>query len=143
MKPYIDLKTAETLANEYIDNAIKVFKENAKNSKLNDLLFDYFKKPEIVWKKRGFRIGASYVPYFNLIKMNINYLYSKDAEIFIKDASIHELAHAINHVYFGKGHDKQWKYICKLMNHPAHIYHNYSTPENKPVYKKLSSSRIF
>ena len=92
MKPYIDLKTAETLANEYIDNAIKVFKENVKNSKLNDLLFDYFKKPEIVWKKRGFRIGASYIPYFNLIKMNINYLYSKDAEIFIKEASIHELA---------------------------------------------------
>lgn len=138
MKPYIDLKTAETLANEYIDNAIKVFKENVKNSKLNDLLFDYFKKPEIVWKKRGFRIAGSYMPCSNLINMNINYLYSKDAERFIKSTVVHELAHAINRVYFGRCHDTQWKYICKLMNYPANIYHNYSLPENKPVYKKTN-----
>lgn len=138
MKPYIDLKTAETLANECIDNAIKVFKENVKNSELNDLLFDYFKKPEIVWKKRGFRIAGSYIPYSNLISMNINYLYSKDAERFIKNTIVHELAHAINRVYFGSKHDKQWKYICKLMDYPANIYHNYSLPENKPVPKKTN-----
>lgn len=138
MKPYIGLKTAEALANEYVDNAIKVFKENVKNSELNDLLFDYFKKPEIVWKKRGFRIAGSYMPYSNLINMNINYLYSKDAEMFIKNTIVHELAHAINRVYFGRCHDKQWKYICKLMNYPANIYHNYSLPENKPVRNKTN-----
>ena len=135
MKPYIDLKTAETLANEYMDNAIKVFKENVKNSKLNSFLFDYFKKPEIVWKKRGFRVAGSYVPSLNLIKMNINYLYSKDAEMFIKNTIVHELAHAINKIYFGRCHDAQWKYICKLMNRSSNIYHNYRTPENKPVRK--------
>lgn len=54
MKPYVDLETADVLVNQYIDDAIKVFKENVKNSKLNSLLFEYFKRPEIVWKKRGF-----------------------------------------------------------------------------------------
>lgn len=135
MKPYIDLKTAETLANEYMDNAIKVFKENVKNSKLNSLLFEYFEKPEVVWKKRGFGIAGSYTPCLNLIKMNINYLYSKDAEMFIKNTIVHELAHAINKIYFGRCHDAQWKYICKLMNRSPNIYHNYRTPENKPVRK--------
>lgn len=135
MKPYIDLKTAEALANEYVDNAIKVFKENVKNSELNDLLFDCFKKPEIIWKKRGFGIAGSYMPYSNLINMNINYLYSKDAEMFIKNTIVHELAHAINKIYFGRCHDAQWKYICKLLNHPANIYHTYAAPENKPVRK--------
>lgn len=138
MKPYIDLKTAETLANEYVNNAIKVFKENVKNSVLNASLFDCFKKPEIVWKKRGFRIAGSYMPHSNLISMNTNYLYSKDAERFIKSTVVHELAHAINRVYFGRCHDTQWKYICKLMNYPANIYHNYSLPENKPVPKKTN-----
>ena len=135
MKPYVDLKTAETLANEYMDNAIKVFKENVKNSKLNSFLFEYFEKPEVVWKKRGFRVAGSYTPCLNLIKMNINYLYSKDAEMFIKNTIVHELAHAINKIYFGRCHDAQWKYICKLMNRSPNIYHNYRTPENKPVRK--------
>lgn len=63
MKPYIDLKTAEILTNQYMDDAIKVFRENVKNSKLNNLLFEHFKRPEIVWKKRGFRVAGSYVPF--------------------------------------------------------------------------------
>lgn len=135
MKPYIDLKTADVLVNQYMDDAIKVFKENVKNSKLNNLLFEHFKKPEVVWKKRGFRVAGSYVPFFNLIKMNSNYLYSKDAERFLKETTLHELAHAINKIYFGRCHDAQWKYICKLMNRSPNIYHNYRTPENKPVRK--------
>lgn len=135
MKPYVDLKTADVLVNQYMDDAIKVFRENVKNSKLSSLLFEYFEKPEIVWKKRGFRVAGSYTPCLNLIKMNINYLYSKDAEKFLKETTLHELAHAINRVYFGSGHDKRWKYICKLMNRSPNIYHNYRTPENKPVRK--------
>ena len=135
MKPYVDLETADVLVNQYMDDAIKVFRENVKNSKLNSLLFEYFEKPEVVWKKRGFRVAGSYTPCLNLIKMNINYLYSKDAEMFIKNTIVHELAHAINKIYFGRGHDNQWKYICKLMNRSSNIYHNYRTPENKPVRK--------
>lgn len=59
----------------------------------------------------------------------------KDAEKFLKETTLHELAHAINKIYFGRCHDAQWKYICKLMNRSSNIYHNYRTPENKPVRK--------
>lgn len=140
MKPYIDLKTAETIVQQNMDNAIEVFRENVKYSQLNSWLFDYFKKPQIVWKKRGYRLAASYFPVYNIIKMNINFLYSKDAEKFVKETTLHELAHAINTLYFGRQHDAQWKYICELMNTPSNIYHTYDTPENKPVKVSLTSN---
>ena len=67
--------------------------------------------------------------------MNLNYLTSPDAMRFIKNTMVHELAHIINYYYGGRNHDKQWKYIARLLGDDGERCHDYATPENKPVKK--------
>lgn len=138
---YVSVEEAIKMSNEILDNAFNYFMENhyEKNCFLHPKhqMFSMrgLCKPTVIWKKKGFGVAGTACSWNNTIEMNLNYLTSPDALKFIKYTMLHELAHIINAFYGGRNHDKQWKYIARLIGDDGERCHDYRTPENKPIKK--------
>jgi predicted SprT family Zn-dependent metalloprotease len=139
---YVSVEVAEKMGQEVLDKAFNEFMEHhyEKNCFLKPKrnmfsMVTVLRKPTIVWKKKGFGVAGTAHSRENKIEMNLNYLTSPDAMRFIKNTMVHELAHIINSYYGGRNHDKQWKYIARLLGDDGERCHDYRTPENKPIKK--------
>jgi len=127
---YVSLEEAKRLSFQYVKEAYDYFVEH-----IEETPFRYEKHriklmPFIIWKKKGFKLaGTAHGGSLNTIEMNINFLYSPDAMRFIKNTSVHELAHLINGWFHGRNHDKQWKYIAKFIGDDGERCHDYKLPE--------------
>lgn len=142
MKPFIDLKTAEMMIDEIVNEAIDKWFYTIK---YNENLMEKTKKhmPIIRFKKFGFNYaGKTFFQHVNdsyltiIIEMNENYLYSADAEKFIKYTTLHELAHAFAYLYDKSiGHNKVWKQIAIALGDDGKRCHDYARPINASVRK--------
>lgn len=89
--------------------------------------------PTIKWRKMGFKEPCRLID--ETIFLNLNFLHSEDAEDFIQETTIHNLAHVINkRIYNSFGHDTSWNHICKSMGGKAEEL-KFSSPKNKKQYK--------
>ncbi len=69
--------------------------------------------------------------------MNTNFLYSKDAEEFIKSTTLHELAHLICLRLFKElNHNVRFKNVARVLGDDGERCHNYAFPDNKPERSK-------
>ena len=139
-QPFISLERAKTQVNEIVDDAYAGFEKRvfsdpglvgAGSKPISDL-----RKPAIAWKKLGFGIAGRTRCESNIIEMNINYLYSRDYDRFIRYTSLHELAHSIAFQLFDDArHDGIWRNIDRLLGGGSSCCHDYARPINAP--KKL------
>ena len=133
-KPYIGVTVAKKTANTLAKAAWERFVEKCtpyQKKKLGTF-------PKIVWEKRGFRIAGEANLTDNVISMNINYLYSSDANRFVTETIIHELAHIVAYrVYNSGGHDAKWRNTCLWLGGNGVRCHEYKTPINKPGYTTM------
>lgn len=106
---------------------IRAYFENTDISKMPQLS----KMPEIRWKKFGFHVAGRCYYKDDYIEMNINYLNSPDAEKFVKNTTIHELAHSVAYrIFQSPGHDYYWKHIAMIMGDDGNRCHDYAQPTN-------------
>ncbi len=126
---YVSLENATRIANEIADKAWADLKPQT-------IRFGVLgARPVIIWKKKGFGAAGCFtydtITGKSHIEMNINYLFSPDAEKFIKNTTIHELAHAATYKLFKTcKHDKAFKYMAICMGDDGNRCHDYRTPEN-------------
>lgn len=119
---------------EYINDAYTYTSTSAK-----DMITKLGAKPTIAWKKFGFRAAGRtwYNNGVGLIEMNTNFLYSKDADEFIKNTTLHELAHLICLRLFKElKHNVRFRNIARVLGDDGERCHNYADPENKPERNK-------
>ena len=133
---------AREQGNEVLHEGIKKFMEHLKTNAYFSVIASSLGRsvvpniPEVVWKKKGYRLAGTACPQLNKIEMNTNYLHSPDAMEFIRSTMLHELAHILNAYYGGRNHDKQWKNICYIIGDDGGRCHNYRKPENAPEKKQ-------
>ena len=98
--PYVSLEAAQVKSkmvfddamsrwNKFANDNITLHQRKAMNVMLNNVV--------ICWRKVGFNAAgrASVIRNIGELTMNINYLYSKDANEFIDKTLRHELAHML------------------------------------------------
>ena len=136
MAVYVELEKAVELGNAVLNEGIKRFIEQLNSNPVFEMRAKMMGVstvppiPDVVWKKKGFRVAGTAFPSLNKIEMNSNYLQSPDAEKFIRNTMLHELAHIINGHFGGRNHDNQWKFICYLIGDDGERCHDYRKPEN-------------
>ena len=142
MAVYVELDRAMELGNAVLYEGVKRFIKHLETSHYFKAMASSLGKsaipniPEVVWRKKGYGLAGTAKCRENIIEMNSNYLQSPDAEKFIKNTMLHELAHILNHYYGGRNHDQQWKSICYILGDDGERCHDYRRPENAPVKKR-------
>jgi predicted SprT family Zn-dependent metalloprotease len=145
--PYVSLEAAQVKSKKVFDDAmsrwnkfandnITLHQRKAMNVMLNNVV--------ISWRKVGFNAAgrASVIRNIGELTMNINYLYSKDANEFIDKTLRHELAHIITYAYNKTmKHDKLFKTVAKIIGDDGNRCHDYATPENKPARVRKTYER--
>lgn len=140
MKPYITLAEAEKRSVIERQNCFYLMNRFLQKDHIDMLTqFIYCAVPEIKWEKFGFRTAGEAWLDDNIVRMNSNFLYSKDADKMIESTVKHEIAHIYAwHLFHEQNHGKNWKIIdVDVLKDDGSIYHNYSAPENKPKNTKI------
>ena len=90
IKQYVSLEEAKRQSNSVFNQTIDIFKQYCNENNCNsffDEVYAALKHTDIWWDNLGFRFAGKAIRFADnnyVIKMNINYLYSKDAKDFIK-----------------------------------------------------------
>lgn len=140
MRKFISDKTAKDKSYLIFIEVLMQLKAYCKTHNLNsfyDIAENRLKNTPIIWKKTGFLIAGKTIKFNEqhdikyIIELNTNYLYSEDANDFIKFTLIHELAHIISDCYDGSfGHNKTFKTFDKILGGRGTRLANYKTPTN-------------
>lgn len=146
---YVSLEDAQVRSQQVFHEVIKkinsmCYTEHVINEQFRTRVIDILNNTSITWRKMGFtsagktiKRGGMFPEYH--IEMNINYLYSKDAERFVKYTMIHELVHVIADVYNGSwGHNSTFYRFDVMFGGRGTRCCDYLTPDNKPKDNKIS-----
>lgn len=151
-KPYVSVVNAKHRTTNIYQEILKLLKEvcdRNHNSVFYHKISGVLADTPISWKKMGFNNagrtvrrafrGVNTTSIHYEIQMNINYLYSEDAEKFIRYTLIHELAHVIADVYNGSfSHNRTFKMFDRILGGTGERCCDYKTPINKPKSNKIS-----
>lgn len=144
IKQYVSLEEAKKQSNIVFNQTIDIFKQYCNENNCNsffDEVHTALKHTDIWWDNLGFRFAGKVIKFADnnyVIKMNINYLYSKDAAKFVKLTLIHEMAHIVAY-YKCKNfhHNKIFKTFDKILGDIGKSRHNYKDPTNKPKTNRI------
>lgn len=137
IKQYISIEVAKEQTNDIYNQVIERLKLLHNHPRYN-IIMDSVRNTSITWKKIGFTAAGKTIKENGMfpnyrIEMNINYLYSEDAEQFIRYTLIHEIAHIVADRFNGSwGHNRTFKDIDMMLGGRGTRCCDYKTPTNKP-----------
>jgi predicted SprT family Zn-dependent metalloprotease len=122
--PVIGRQEAIEIITSVIDS-----KYNELFSKFPEQVHLFKEKPKFVLEFWYGRCAGKAYDDGNYIKLNECYLYSKDAETFVRETTLHEICHIFaKWIYNAHGHDKKWKEIYISLGGNGKRCHNYCDP---------------